>query len=154
MADAAGGGTRNLDPLLADMRMALLAEFGAHAIYGCLARSRRDSELSDLLERFRDEEREQIERLRALIESLGGRPPRGHFRRKIVPFLLGVAAGLGLRRLALRSCLDSEETVSRWYRQYAVALARAGDLASARVCEALAETKQRHAFALLAWVAR
>ena len=134
------------------MRETLFAEFGALAIYGHLSRSRADPELAALLETFRDEEREQIERLRDLLERLGRRAPARRLRRRIVPWMLACAARCGFRDLALRACLWSEETVSRWYLQHAVRLGVAGLLDAARTCEQLSSTKQRHALALRAWV--
>ena len=154
MAEAPGPGNARLDSVLLDMHDALLAEFGALAMYGHLSRSRSDPELADLLERFRDEEREQIERLRSLLASLGRRTPPKSFRRGIAPWFLACAARCGFRRLALRSCLWSEETVSRWYLQHAMFLGQVGLREAARTCETLSSTKQRHALALQAWVER
>jgi hypothetical protein len=142
----------DLEPVLEEMRETLLAEFGALAIYGHLSRSRSDPELASLLETFRDEEREQIDRLRRLFERLGRRAPAQSYRRKIVPWLLAGAARCGFREIALRSCLWSEETVSRWYLQHAVRLGELGRIDAARTCEDLSSTKQRHALALQAWV--
>lgn len=154
MAETPRGADARLDPVLGDMSDALLAEFGALAIYGRLSRSRSDPELAGLLERFHEEEREQIHRLRSLLESLGRSPPTRSFRRGIAPWLLACAARCGFRRLALRSCLWSEETVSRWYLQHAMFLGQVGLVEAARTCETLSSTKQRHALALQAWVER
>jgi rubrerythrin len=140
--------------VLKELSETLRAEFGAFAMYGHLSRSRADPELAALLETFRDEEREQIERLRGLFERLGRRAPARSMRREIVPWLLACASRCGFRELALRSCLWSEETVSRWYLQHAVRLAEAGLLDLVRTCEELSSTKQRHALALQAWVRR
>ena len=142
----------DLDPVLAELGETLLAEFGALAMYGNLSRGPGDPELAALLERFRDEEEEQIERLRGLLARLGRPAPVRSFRRRIAPWFLGWAARCGFRRFALRSCLWSEETVSRWYLQQALRLGRAGLVDDARTCEALSSTKQRHALALQAWV--
>jgi hypothetical protein len=142
------------DPLLAQMRLALFAEFGALAMYGRLCRSRRDRELSELLSGFRAEEEAQIVQLRALMQRLGGRPPARRRRREIAPAILHLASFVVGSRLPLRLCLESEETVARWYAGFAAHLAREGAPDEARVCEALSVTKQRHALALRAWVAR
>jgi hypothetical protein len=136
------------------MRLALFAEFGALALYGYLARSGRDVELAELLTRFRIEEEQQIVHLRALIESLGGRPPTKRWRRRMAAWMLALCSRVGGGRLALRLCLESEETVSRWYARFAVHLARTGLADEARTCEALSVTKRRHALALRAWVER
>jgi rubrerythrin len=142
------------DPLLDEMRLALFAEFGALALYSFLSRSRRDPELSDLLAGFRAEEVEQIAKLRALIERLGGRAPRRRRRRDLAAgALYGITRIVGAG-LALRLCLESEETVSGWYAGFALHLARVGSLEEARTCESLAVTKRRHALALQAWVER
>jgi hypothetical protein len=138
--------------LLAELRETLLAEFGALAMYGNLSRGLSDPELAALLERFQDEEKEQIDRLRGLLARLGRPAPAQSVRRRIVPWFLGWAARFGFRGIALRSCLWSEETVSRWYLQQAMRLGRAGLVDDARTCEALSSTKQRHALALQAWV--
>ena len=142
------------DPLLDEMRLALSAEFGALAMYSYLSRPRSDPELSDLLAGFHAEEVEQIAKLRALIERLGGRPPKRRRRRAIAAGVLyGLTRIIG-NGLALRLCLESEETVSRWYAGFALHLARAGSAEEARTCESLAVTKRRHALALQAWVER
>ena len=142
------------DSLLADMHRALLAEFGAHAVYGYLPRRTADAELSHLLGGFREEEEQQIERLRGLILALGGRPPVRSARRRFAAWLLYLSTWVGGRRLALRLCLESEETVSRWYAHYAAHLGEAGFADHARTCGSMSVTKRRHALALQAWVAR
>ncbi len=152
MAEAPRAPGVDLDPVLAELRETLLAEIGALAMYGNLARGLADPELAALLERFRDEEEEQIDRLRGLLSRLGRPAPERIYRRRIAPWFLGLAARCGFRRIALRSCLWSEETVSRWYLQQALRLGSAGLLDDARTCELLSSTKQRHALALQAWV--
>ena len=62
--------------LLDDMRVALLAELGARAIYPLLARALHDRELAVLLAEYGREEVEQVERLRALMAALGPLHPR------------------------------------------------------------------------------
>lgn len=136
------------------MHLALLAEFGAHALYGFLAQRSGDVELSSLLVRFRAEEEEQIDRLRKLIVALGGSPPARSLRRRLAAWLLYLTTWFGGRRIAMRLCLESEETIARWYAQYAVYLGEAGFAGHARTCGALSLTKRRHALALQAWVAR
>ena len=142
------------DALLVDMHLALLAEFGAHSMYGFLARRPEDPELAGLLARFRAEEEEQIDRLRALILALGGTAPAGSRRRRFAAWLLYLSTWIGGRRFAMRLCLESEETVARWYAHYAAYLGEAGLAEHARTCGALSLTKRRHALALQAWVAR
>jgi len=154
VAEPSAASDADLAPILEEFRETLLAEFGALAIYDRLSRSRADPELAALLETFRDEEQEQIDRLRELWKRLGGTAPEKSFRRTIVPLLLALASRCGFRQLALRSCLWSEETVSRWYLQHAMRLGRAGFSDAVRTCEELSSTKQRHALALQAWVQR
>jgi rubrerythrin len=123
-------------------------------MYSCLARSRRDAELSDVLAGFRAEEEEQIVKLRALIEHLGGRAPTRRWRREMAARILyGISRVVG-NRLVLRLCLESEETVSHGYSDFAAHLAREGLAEEARTCEALSVTKRRHALALQAWIGR
>lgn len=136
------------------MHLALLAEFGAHAMYGLLSQRSADAELSSLLVRFREEEEQQITRLRGLMLALGGSPPTRSRRRRFAARLLYLTTWIGGRRLAMRLCLESEETIARWYAQYAVHLGEAGFVEHARTCGALSLTKRRHALALQAWVAR
>jgi hypothetical protein len=154
VAETKRASSADLAPVLQEFRETLLAEFGALAMYDRLSRSRADPELAALLETFRDEEREQIDRLRGLMQRLGARAPETSVRRGIAPWLLALAARCGFRQLALRACLWSEETVSRWYLEHAVRLARAGVSDAVRTCEELSSTKQRHALALQAWVQR
>lgn len=142
------------DPLLAEMRRALFAEFGAIAMYGLFSRSKRDMELTELLSGFVAEEETQIGELRGLMTRLGGRPPARRLRRRIAPAILYLLSRVLGDRLPLRMCLESEEIVARWYAGFAAHLARAGSPDEARVCESLSVTKRRHALALQAWVAR
>jgi hypothetical protein len=142
------------DALLADMHLALLAEFGAQAMYGYLSRNSGDVELAGLLSRFHAEEADQIERLRSVITALGGRSPRRSRRRRFAAWLLSLTTWVGGQRLALRLCLESEETIARWYAHHAVYLGEAGLADHARTCGALSVTKRRHAQALQAWVGR
>jgi rubrerythrin len=138
--------------LLADMREAMLAELGAHAVYGALAARVGDEELARILARFRQDELEQVERLREVMRSLGGRPPRRSLRRRLAARLLVASTRLIGPRFALRVCLEAESAVSRWYREYAVHLVRVGELPEARACEELSQVKARHARVLGAWV--
>lgn len=142
-----------LDPaLLADMREALLSEFGARAIYARFAARASEPELARLAESFGAEESLQIERLRALLARLGSPARTGSRRREILARALAATAGIGGRALALRLCHASESTLARRYRGYARYLERTGDLAGATECDELAVTKERHANALEAWV--
>jgi hypothetical protein len=138
--------------LLADMKQALLAEFGARAIYAQLARRVADSELADVLAGLHQDEVEQVERLRALMTSLGATPAAHSRRRAALAWMLALSSKFGGRSLALRSCHASETTLVRWYWTYANYLIAAGEIEHARTCEALGLLKQRHARTLSAWV--
>jgi rubrerythrin len=146
--------SRDRATLLDDMRSALRSEFGARAMYGFLSRRIPDRELADLLGRFEVEEAEQVDRLRHLMSDLGGRPAARSLRRRTAAWLLYLGTWVGARRIALRLCLESEETVSRWYAHFAQVLEGEGADDHARTCRDLATTKLRHALALQAWVAR
>ena len=138
--------------LIADMRLALLSELGARAAYRGLARREKKEELARLLEQLWQEEKEQVERLRALMTKLGARPRKRSFRRLVAAHILVVCARLFGSRFALRVCLDAEAAVSRWYAEYSHYFAQAGMLEEGLECDALALTKRRHAQILQAWV--
>jgi glutaminase len=140
--------------LLADMRLALRSEFGACVLYGLLARRTSDAELAQVLTAFQQEEREQIARLRALMIELGGQAPSRSLRRALLARLMHAATFLGARRLALRSCYESECTVRVSYQRHAGYLAAVALRGPALTCEELALTKERHARILEAWVSR
>lgn len=138
--------------LFADMREALLAEFGAQAVYALLAARTADPELAEVLGGFHLEEQDQVRRLGELMVALGARPRRGSARRRIAARLLVGSSRLFGERFVLRVCQDAEETVSRWYRDYALHLVRIGEIEAARECEQLSRIKGRHASTLRTWV--
>jgi len=138
--------------VLADMREALLAEFGALATYRLLARRTADESLRPLLWSFYRDELRQIARLRDVMRSLGGNPRRRSLRRLIAARLLSISARLYGPRFALRVCMEAERSVSRWYARYANVLARSGELEAARHCAELSAQKRSHAIALQTWV--
>lgn len=139
--------------LVVDMRLALLAEFGACAIYARLARQYENAPLGGVLQQLHADEGHQIEKLRALMTALGARPKARSLRRVCAAALLAGSARLGARSLALRLCYESEATVARWYDGYARYLREAGNASAARTCDELAFTKVHHAALLSAWVA-
>lgn len=134
------------------MREALRAELGALAAYHGLAERTADRDLARLLERFHDEEREQVERLRGVMCALGARPRRRSLRRAVAARLLVGSRHLFGTRFVLRVCQDAEATVSRWYREHALFLLRTGEIAEARACEELSQVKAQHARVLTVWV--
>jgi hypothetical protein len=138
--------------LVADMRLALLSEIGARAIYDHLGRRLPDGELRSLLAHFNDTGTESVARLRDLMIGLGARARRTSLRRRALARGLALASRFTGRRLVLRICMNAEQTVGRWYAEYAIFLLRIGDRPRAQVCSELAEIKRRNAQVLSAWV--
>jgi hypothetical protein len=140
--------------LIEGLRDALLAEFGARAIYDALSRRGSDEELRELLAQFHQEECAQVDALRRVMSTLGLRPKSKSLRRAATARCIAFSARFGGLPLALRLCLESERTVERWYHEYANHLLATGEPEQASACESLACTKGRHARALAAWVER
>ncbi len=138
--------------LLREMRFALLSEIGARAIYDHLGRVVRDDSLRALLAELNAAGAENVATLRALMIELGARPRRTSFRRRVLARILATSSRVIGVRVVLRICMNAEETVGRWYRQYAHFFMRLGEEQRARTCEGLAVTKAQHAGALGAWV--
>jgi demethoxyubiquinone hydroxylase (CLK1/Coq7/Cat5 family) len=138
--------------LLEDMRRALLAEFGAQAIYRHLAPRVRRPELRSLLERLHAEEDAQIARVRAVMEALGERPATRSRRRRVLAWCLAAISPLTGRSLVLRICTEAETTAARWYAQFHEYLAAVGELELARACAELSSYKLRRAHALQPWL--
>jgi len=138
--------------VLVEMRRALLAELGALALYGWLARLSRSAELRDLMAAFEDEERAQVERLRQLMRELGEQPRATSRRRRLASLLLACSTPVFGARPVLRLCEEAEGTASRWYAHFAEHLVLSGAPLEAAACRALSDTKARHARALRAWV--
>ena len=133
------------------MHLALLSEVGARTIYERLASRAGREDLGSLLERIAQDSERILERLRELMIELGGDPPRTSLRRRLLASALArLAPVIGIHRV-LRLCEQAEETVSRWYAQYAVFLDRIGDAQRSRICQQLAAEKRLHAQALSAW---
>ena len=92
-----------------------------------------------------------VARVQELIRGMGGKPRRTSFRRRaLARVLVHGAPILGVRRV-LRVIRDAEQTVGRWYAEYAVFLMRLGDEPRARAFEELRAQKERRAMALGAW---
>jgi hypothetical protein len=164
-ADAPGGvlrppslpasADRDLDrfgPLVRDMGFALRSEFGAYSLYLLLPLVARSAELRRLLVELRREQREQIEALRGLIESLGGVAPRSRWTRAVAAWGLFLATPVCGLRLPLRLCCEAERTVSRWYSEYAWHLLLQGRPEEAGRCQELGRIKHIHATRLSAFV--
>ena len=141
------------DDLLREMHRALLAEFGARALYRALPRVCRDASLRELLRQFAADEDEQIRVLRSVIADLGGRPPRKSTRRWVLANVLaGASLVIGVRP-ALRLCEEAEGTAGRWYVRFQHALAGRGETEAAQRLAGLGTVKQRHGRVRRTWVA-
>ena len=138
--------------VLAEMRRAHLAELGARALYGWLARLGRDAELRRLMEGLEDEEAQQVERLVVLMRALGERPRQTSRRRRVVSALLAFSTPLFGARPVLRLCEEAEGTASRWYAHFAEHFRLTGAADAAATCHSLSQIKAHHAQALRAWV--
>jgi hypothetical protein len=137
--------------LLVDMRRALLAEFGAQAIYRDLVPRARDAALRDVLAGLHGEQAEQIERLRGVMQALGGRAATRSRRRRLLAWLLAAGSPLIGTRLVLRICCEAEATASRWYAQYAEYLALCGEKTASDTCAAMSLFKLRRSRLLEPW---
>ncbi len=140
------------DALIRELRVALLAEFGAREIYARLSSYSRDPELAGMLGKLELEQIEVIDALRKLITELGDRPKRSSFRRALLARALALWARPFGPKLPLRISADAEETRARWYGHFQEYLVSVADEPRARVCHELQVTKIRHSNALHAWL--
>lgn len=141
-----------LRPLLLDVREALRSEIGARAAYPLLARCTRDEALRGVLRSLAEEEREQVRRVLALLESLGDSARGSSLRRSAMAWALFLILPLVGLRFALRLCYDAEARVSRWYAAQATWSSDMGLPAAAEELSALSMVKARHAATLSAFV--
>ncbi len=138
--------------LLKDLRRTLLSEIGARAVYDHIARRARDPELAGLATELNREGVDLVAIVQELMRGMGGRPRRTSLRRRILARLLVQSTWVTGARPALRLVRSAEETVSRWYGDYAQFLVRLGDHERAAAFEELRLVKQRRAMILGAWV--
>ncbi|MFT5734440.1 MAG: hypothetical protein ACJA0P_001200 [Planctomycetota bacterium] len=138
--------------LVADVKLALLSEIGARSVFDHIARRARDEELATVAARLNDDGVELVARVQELIRSMGGKPRRTSFRRRALARVLVYGVPVTGPRPVLGLIRHAEETVARWYAQYALFLVRIGDHERARAFEELRAIKERHAHALGAWV--
>ena len=138
--------------LLKDMHQTLLSEIGARSIYDHLSRRVRDAELQRLLVELNASGAHNVETLRTLMSGMGGRPRRTSFRRRAMARALALASVAIGTRPVLRVCQHAEDTVSRWYREYAVFFLHLGDTERAEVCRRLSTEKGLRSRVLSAWV--
>lgn len=138
--------------LVRDVKLALLSEIGARAVYDHIARRARDRELAGLAAGMNREGVDLVARVQELMRGMGGRPRRTSFRRRALARLLVHGAPVIGGRRVLRVVRDAEQTVGRWYAEYALFLVRLGDRERAHAFEELRAVKERRAAALGAWV--
>ena len=146
------GHRRAYRSLLRDLRRTLLSEIGARAVYDHIARRARDPELAELAAELNREGVELVARVQELMRGMGARPRRTSFRRRVLARLLVQGTWITGARPALRIIRSAEETVSRWYGDYAVFLLKLGDQERAAAFEELRLTKSRRSLILGAWV--
>jgi hypothetical protein len=139
------------EALLGELREALLAEFGARAIYKALARYTHDEALIDMLAELRKDQDGVIARVRALITAVGGCPKRKSLRRVVLANVLALWAWPISVRMPLRMCTDAEETRARWYGHFQEHFSMLGQGKLAAECGELYLIKVRHALSLQTW---
>lgn len=138
--------------LLREMRIALLSELGARAIYADLARLARGTELASVLGGLEKEAQAQVGELCAVMRALGARPRARSRRRRLLAGALALASLVIGRRLVLRICAQAADRAARWYAYFQLYLVQAGLPGLASTCGRLAQTRRRHARALSTWV--
>lgn len=136
-----------------DVRIALLSEIGARAVTDHLARKVRDADLRRLAEELNAEGIALVAELQQLVRDMGGRPRRTSLRRRALARALVAARHVVGLRAVLRLLQHQEETLARWYAEYAQFLARIGEPVRATSFEGLRAAKQRRGQAVAAWVA-
>jgi len=139
--------------LAGELRRALLAEFGARAIYRRLASAVRDEELARLLRELWVEQHEQVRAASSLFELCRQQPPRDSLRRRALAHVLASLRPVLGQRVILRICADAERTRSGDYARLSELFARTGALAHAQTARDCCTRSARHADALDAWVA-
>lgn len=143
---------RALDSLASDVCIALLSEIGARALTDHLTRRVRDDDLRRMAHALNQEGIELVADVQQLIRDMGGRPRRTSVRRRCLARLLVAARHvLGLRTV-LRLLHHQEQTLGRWYGEYAVYLGRIGEPVRCAAFERLRAAKLRRAAAVSAWV--
>ncbi|QDV06269.1 hypothetical protein Poly30_17770 [Planctomycetes bacterium Poly30] len=138
--------------LVADVKLALLSEIGARSVFDHIARRARDPELAVVAKQLNEDGIWLVARVQELIRSMGGKPRRTSFRRRALARVLVHGVPITGPRPALRLIRHAEETVARWYAQYALFLVRIGDHERAQAFEDLRAIKIRHAQTIGAWV--
>ncbi len=140
--------------LESELAEALRSEYGARVAYTRLARLTRDPALAGVFATFVEDERRQIDELVATMRALGIEPCRPSLRRRVLAEVLAWGSLIGGRGLALRTCLDAEETRARWYGHLAEFLHAAGERRFDASFQRMSLLKLHHAQTLGAWVRR
>ena len=135
-----------------DVKIALLSEIGARAVTDHLARKVRDPELRALAVQLNEEGVGIVAHVQQLIRDMGATPRRTSFRRRALARGLVACRRLVGLRSVLRLLQHQEETLSRWYGQYAVFFYEIGEDVRAASFEGLRATKIRRSQAVGAWV--
>jgi hypothetical protein len=143
---------RALASLEGDVHIALLSEIGARALTDHLARRVRDPDLQRLASALNTEGIELVAEVQQLVRDMGGRPRRTSFRRRALARALVAARYVLGVRAVLRLLQHQEETLARWYGEYALYLARIGEPVRAASFDTLRATKRRRAEAVATWV--
>lgn len=143
---------RALASLEADVRIALLSEIGARALTDHLARKVRDDDLQRLASTLNEEGINLVAEVQQLLRDMGGRPRHTSFRRRALARVLVAARHVIGLRAVLRLLQHQEETLARWYGEYAYYLARIGESVRAASFDKLSATKRRRAEAVATWV--
>ena len=138
--------------LVSEMRLALLSEHGARAIYRDLARRAPPRELRQVLAQLALESDAQVGELERAMQALGGRQPRGSLRRTLLARTLAAASPILGRRLVLRICAQAADRAARWYAYFQLYLLRIGEPELASRCGRMSEVRRRHARLLETWV--
>ena len=138
--------------LLRDLERTLLSEIGARAVYDHIARRARDPEFAALAVELNREGVDLVATVQELMRGMGGRPRRTSLRRRLLARLLVHSTAVTGARPALRLIRSAEETVSRWYGDYAQYLVQLGDHERAAAFDELRLIKQRRVMVLGAWV--
>jgi len=133
------------------MQRALRSEFGSQSIYALLPAITRDRELRRLLVELRGQQKQHVEILRGVIESLGGRTPRSRWRRSVAAWALFATVPILGLRFSLRLCEEAAATVARWHAEYALHLAEHGHTSQAIACQTISRQRLAQHWALRAW---
>lgn len=135
-----------------DVQLALLSEIGARALTDHLTRKVRDPELGRLAEELNEEGVHLVARVQQLLRDMGARARRTSLRRRALARALVAGRRVVGLRTVLRLLQHQEETLARWYGEYALFFARIDEEPRAAAFEELRVAKTRRAQAVATWV--